>query len=120
MNDLQDTVDINIMPFLTDKWNEAKKDEVRPIGHTVSGRNILQKFWSWVPVNIHLPHPVPLFLVLASMLINLTLLRRNFFKDSRIEESSENVLFYKSQFKIKRSCYESLKENETWLIKLVN
>lgn len=29
MNDLQDTVSINIMPFLTDRWNERKKDEVQ-------------------------------------------------------------------------------------------
>ena len=29
MNDLQDTVDINIMPLLTDKCNEARKDEVQ-------------------------------------------------------------------------------------------
>lgn len=29
LKDLQDMVNINIMPFLTDRWNEVKRDEVQ-------------------------------------------------------------------------------------------
>lgn len=112
MNDLQDTEDINIMPFLTDRWNEAKKDEVQSHRPHSQWQKHASKVLSLscCQLSIHLPHPAPLLLVLASTVTNLALLRRHLFKDKRLGASSEDVPFYKSQFKTERNCYEPRKK----------
>lgn len=83
-NDLQDTVDINIMPFLTDRWNEAKKDEVQSHRSHSQWQEHSSKVRSWTscphsPPTSRTPYPW----ALASCCVNLPLQRRNFSKDGR-------------------------------------